>query len=93
MEILIAVLILGGVALLLGLMLSYASKVFAVPQDEKEIWVSQCDTGAAKPQCSATSLQNKVLPLCEAPLIPNAASETKKNTYAKTIKIILPPFL
>lgn len=82
MEILIAVLILGGVALLLGLMLSYASKVFAVPQDEKEIAIREALPGANCGACGYAGCDGYAEALNKGEAEPNlcapGGSETAK---------------
>lgn len=82
MEILIAVLILGGTALILGLMLSYASKVFAVKVDEKEAALREALPGANCGACGYAGCDGYAEALSKGEAEPNlcapGGSETAK---------------
>ena len=88
MEILIAVLILGGVALLLGLMLSFASKVFAVPQDEKELAIRDALPGANCGACGFAGCDGYAEALNKGEAEPNLCAPGGSET-AKALSEIL----
>ena len=88
LEILIAVLILGATALLLGLMLSYASKVFAVKQDEKEIALREALPGANCGACGYAGCDGYAEALNKGEAEPNLCAPGGADTAAALGEIL-----
>lgn len=80
MEILIAVLVLGVAALILGLMLSYASKVFAVEQDEKEVALREALPGANCGACGYAGCDGYAEALSKGEAEPNLCAPGGSDT-------------
>ena len=96
MEILTAVIVLGLAALILGLILSFASSVFAVKQDEREVKLREVLPGANCGACGFAGCDNFAESLnkgeCEADLcIPGGKETAEKLGEILGIEISVTP--
>lgn len=96
MEILTAVIVLGLAALILGLILSFASSVFAVKQDEREVKLREVLPGANCGACGFAGCDNFAESLnkgeCEANLcIPGGKETAEKLGEILGIEISVTP--
>ena len=88
MEILIAVSVLGGAALLLGFLLSLASKIFAVKTDEKEASIREALPGANCGACGFAGCDSYAKAVSDGSSKPSLCIPGGKDTAAKIGKIL-----
>ncbi len=88
MKILIAVLLLSGIGLVLGLMLAFASKAFAVPTDEKTEAIRDALPGANCGGCGYSGCDGYAAALSKGEAEPNLCTAGGADTAQKLSEVL-----